>query len=265
MKICITTLSLGENYTRDYSLKLINDVLTKTSHSIYITTDVKNVITNVYGDNERINIKEIDRNDLTIRLNTDGGKGFATDFNFNMRYLCLDLVKNLDDTAVIFTDCDNSLDWWDEETIQNWLTQMKNSGYDFFGPRTNLKLKNFIEGYNRVKDVNPRDGVFWHKLFNFDLLENPKPEWDEAPLPAEYLLVFINDGIKLEKFYNKWKELHDYLVEKKYTYGTWAEGFEIGVSAITSGFKDFDIGWNHSIWGKAFTANGYKIGHSTEK
>ena len=83
-------------------------------------------------------------------------------------YLCLDLVKNLDDTAVIFTDCDNSLDWWDEETIQNWLTQMKNSGYDFFGPRTNLKLKNFIEGYNRVKDVNPRDGVFWHKLFNFD-------------------------------------------------------------------------------------------------
>ena len=61
MKICITTLSLGENYTRDYSLKLINDVLTKTSHSIYITTDVKNVITNVYGDNERINIKEIDK------------------------------------------------------------------------------------------------------------------------------------------------------------------------------------------------------------
>lgn len=265
MNICITTLSLGENYTRDYSLRLIDDVLNKTPHSIHLTTDYKTIITDKFGDNDRIIIKEIDRKDLTIRLNTDGGKGYANDFNFNMRYNCLETVKDLKDTVVIFTDCDNSLDWWDEDIIQNWLRDMQTQGYDFFAPRTDFKLKNFISNYMSVKDQNPQDGIFWHKLVNFDLLNNPKPEWDEAPLPAEYLLIFINDGVKLNSFYNKWKELHDYLVNQGWTYGTWAEGFEIGVSSITSGFKDYDISWHHQIWGKAFTANGYKIGHSTEK
>jgi hypothetical protein len=264
MNVCFVTLSLGENYTRDYTVRLINDVLNRTQHSIYITTDCKSTITDVYGENERIHIKEITRDNLTIRLNTDWGRGYATDFNFNMRYMCLEPVKDLPDTAVIFTDCDNSLDWWDEEIVQEEIRRMGVHGFDFLAPRNSLTLRQFLKNYNQVKDTNPQDGIFWHKLFNFDLIDNPKPEWDEAPLPAEYLLIFINDGVKLNKFYNQWKEMHDYLVERNKTYGTWAEGFEIGVSSLVAGFVPYDINWHHYVWGKAITANGYKVGHKTE-
>jgi hypothetical protein len=264
MNVAITTLSLGENYTRDYTLRLIDDVLNKTQHSVYITTDCKSTITNKYGDNERIVIKEISRDNLTIRLNTDGGYGTATDFNFNMRYMCLDLVKNLEDTIVVFTDCDNSLDWWDETTIQEWASNMKERGFDFFAPRSDYKLSQYLEMYNKAKAENPKEGIFWHKLYNFDLIDNPKPEWDNASLPAEYLLVFFNDGKKLEAYYNEWKKLHDHLVNQGWTYGTWAEGFEIGVSALLSGYNAYDLSWHHPIWGKVFTPNGYKVGHATE-
>jgi hypothetical protein len=262
MKVAITTLSLGKNYTMDYTLRLINDVLNKTIHSIYITTDCKSIITEKYGNNDRIFINEISRENIVVRLNTDGGFGSATDFNFNMRYMCLESVKNLEDTIVVFTDCDNSLDWWDEDEIQNWAVDMQSRGFDFFAPRNDYKLHMYLNMYNQSN--NPNEGIFWHKLFNFDLINNPKPEWDNASLPAEYILVFFNDGKKLESFYNEWKKLHDQLVTQGWTYGTWAEGFEIGVSALMSGYVPFDISWHHHIWGKAFTANGYKVGHATE-
>lgn len=264
MNVAITTLSLGVNYTKDYSLKLINDVLIRTKHKIYITTDCRNIIEEMYPNNPRIIINDILRENLTIRLNTDGGTGYSTDFNFNMRHICLEPVKNLEETVIIFTDCDNSLDWWSENEIENWLEIMKKNNFDFFAPRNDYKLKDFLEQYNKIKNENPKDGIFWHKLYNFNLINEPKPEWDNASLPAEYLLIFNGGSEKLGKFYNQWKHMHDQLVNQGWTYGTWAEGFEIGVSALVAGYKSFDIGWHHEIWGKVFTPNGYKIGHPTE-
>jgi len=266
MDIAITTLSLGVNYTRDYSLKLINDVLNRTEHKIYLTTDCASIIEEAYPNNPRVVINKITREKLLIRLNVDGGVGYATDFNFNMRYMCLEPVKNLKNTVVVFTDCDNSLDWWDEDVIQNWLDRMKKTDFDFFAPRADYKLWQYLDEYNKNKDINPRGGIFWHKILNFDLINNPKPEWNDASLPAEYILVFMGDTEKLEKFYNQWKNMHDYLVNQGWTYGTWAEGFEIGVSALVAGYESYDIGWSHEIWGKAFTPNGYKkiIWHPTE-
>jgi hypothetical protein len=262
MKIAFTTLSLGENYTRDYCLKLINDVLTKTDHSIYITTDFKSIIDEKYPNNNRVFITEIQRENLTIRINTDWGHGHATDFNFNMRYMCLEPLVNLTDYVVIFTDCDNSLDWWDEKEIQSWLSQQIKSEFDFFAPRNSYVFKEFLDDYYRHN--TKIHGLFWHKLFNYDLIENPKPEWDNARLPAEYLLIFYNRDNKLADFCRQWKWFHDYLVETNKSYGTWAEGFEIGVSAHVAKFIPFDIGWGHHIWGKVITPNGYKVGHPTE-
>lgn len=262
MDIYFVTLSLGIPYTQDYCLKLINDVLKRTNHSICVTTDCKDIILTEFPYESRIIIREINRDRLTIRLNTDWGIGNATDFNFNMRYMCLEYVKEIPDAVVIFTDCDNSLDWWDEQQIQNWLTQHINMGYDFFGPRNSLLLKNYLEEYRNQN--SKKFGIFWHKLFNFDLINNPKPEWDDAPLPAEYLLIFYNRDFKLVKFYEQWKWMHDYLVNKKVSYGTWAEGFEIGVSSLIADMKPYDIGWSHPIWKRAVTPNGYKVGHPTE-
>lgn len=263
MNIAFTTLSLGLPYTKDYCLRLIEDVLTKTPHSIYVTTDRKELIIEKYPNEPRIVIKEIKREDVVLRINTDWATGHADDFNFNMRYLCFDDVKNLENHVIIFTDCDNSLDWWDENEVQSWLEKHITLGYDFFGPRNDLSLKNFLDDYYSKSEKT--HGIFWHKLYNYDLIDNPKPEWNNAPLPAEYLLIFYNSNNKLVKFYEQWKWFHDYLVERNKSYGTWAEGFEIGVSSLIAGFVPYDIGWNHQIWKKAITPNGYKVGHQTER
>lgn len=261
MKIAFTTLSIGESYTKDYTLKLINDVLNKTTHSIYITTDCVNIINQIYGNESRVILTEIKRENIQLRINTDWGVGYSNDFN--LRYVCFESVKDLEDHMIIFTDCDNSLDWWDENLIEDWLVSKINEGYDFFAPRNGLTLKNFLDDY-KTKEKKEH-GIFWHKLYNYDLIDNPKPEWDYSPLPAEYLLIFYNNEKKLIKFYEQWKWFHDYLVNQNKSYGTWAEGFEIGVSSLVANMKPYDIGWNHHIWKKVITPNGYKVGHQTER
>jgi hypothetical protein len=260
-KIYFTTLSLGENYTKDYACKLIKEVLEKTNHYFAITTDCKKSITDVFGENERILIDEIDRDSLQIRIPFNSKDSYISDFNFNMRYLCLRQLLDKDDAYVIWTDCDNSLDWWDEDEVQTYFKNMLDDGIDFLGPRMTYTWRGFLDDY-KTKN-NKEHGIFWHKIFNYDLdIENH--DWDDARLPAEYLLVFLQTGEKLKKFYDQFKWFHDYLIAKGYCYGTWAEGFEIGVSGFVAGYKPHDIGWNHFILGKAITANGHKIGHPTE-
>jgi hypothetical protein len=269
MKTVLTTLSFGENYTRDYTLKMIEDVLNITPIDFYITTDCRHLIEEQYGNNDRIHINELKREDVKIRIPIGEGKT-ATDFNFNMKYMSLVPVMDLDDTIVIFLDCDNSVDWWDETIIQEFMSDKYNEGYDFFAARNDFKWGEYLNTY--YSQNNREEGIFWHKIYNYGLDVSPKPEWNEAPLPAEDILFFINRDGKLRKFVEQWKWFHDYLCNLDYSYGTWAEGFEIGVSAIVAGFKPYDISWHHPILGKIFTYNGYKTGskgagiiHATER
>jgi hypothetical protein len=106
MKILITTLSIGENYTRDYTLRMIEDVILLTDIDIYITTDCKDIIIDKFGDTDRVKIKEINRDDIKVSLPIGPNKG-ARDFNFNMRYLCLDHVKDIDDAIIILDEAAN--------------------------------------------------------------------------------------------------------------------------------------------------------------
>ena len=286
MKILITTLSLGTNYTKDYTLRLIEDVLSMTDIDVYITTDSRHLIDEKFGLNDRIKIKEIDRKDLKVALPIGPHRG-SSDFNFNMRYMCLDHVKDIENSIVIFTDCDNSFDWWDKTLVIDFIQKKFAEGYDYFAPRTDLKLKNLISKYNElccknplIEDLNTELCTFaWHKFFNYDMIDpttkkvmnESTHEWSESSFPSEYLVVLYNNNGKLAKMVDQWKWFHDYLVNKDFTFGTWAEGFEIGVSALVAGFKDFDISYSHPIWSKIFTPNGYKTGprggivHATEK
>jgi len=265
---------------------MIEDVLSLSKIDIYVTTDCSQLIRDKFGENSRIKIKELNRDDLKVRLPIGPNKG-ADDFNFNMRYLCLDHVKELENSLIIFTDCDNSFDWWDESEIKNFYEKMVSDGFDFFGPRTDYKVRNLLNTFNTncLSKINQSEydyancTVFWHKLYNYDMIDFDKKTikdfenhgWAGAGLPSEYLLIFINKDGKLKKMVDNWKWFHDYLVNKDFTYGTWAEGFEIGVSAYLAGFKDFDISYSHPIWSKVFTPNGYKTGprggiiHATEK
>lgn len=255
MKKVITTLSIGENYTRDYTTRLINDVLNLTNIDIYITTDCKKILEEEFKGNDRVKITEVNRDELVIRVRIDVS---ADDFNFNLRYLCFDPVKELEDTLIIFTDCDNSFDWWDEEKIDEFADELVTQGYDFFAPRNSYFWSTYRKSY--IVENNPRLGIFWHKILNYDLDINDE-SIDNATMPAEYLLLFYNKDKKLVKFYENWKWFHDYLISKETTSGTWAEGFEIGVSAFRSGFVPYDISFSHPVWTKVFTASGYKNGH----
>lgn len=253
----LVTLSLGVNYTKEYTTRLISDVLNLSDITMYITTDCEDIIYDMFGVNDRIKINKINREELKIRLPIGYNK-ILDDFNFNLRYLCLEPVLNLDNTVIIFTDCDNSFDWYDKNEVDSFLIHhYNNNGFDFFGPRTDFKWKSFYQEYKN--GINPK-GIFWHKIFNYDLTDKQSEEWGESPLPAEYLLIFVNNNGKLQKLYDQWKWFHDYLINREWTEGTWAEGFEIGVSSYIAGFKPFDIGWNHPLWSKMLEANGYKTG-----
>lgn len=286
MKILITTLSLGENYTKDYTLRMIDDVLLLTDIDIYVTTDCRYLIDEKFGISERIKINEIDRSQLKVSLPIGPNKG-TKDFNFNMRYLCLEHVQDIDDAVIIFTDCDNSFDWWDKSKVIEFVESNYANGFDYFAPRTDYKLQSVISKYNNFCKKNPLESeldydtctIVWHKLFNYDLVDtkinqvinSENHEWKDASIPSEYLVIFYNNNQKLKKMVDQWRWFHDYLNNKDYTFGTWAEGFEIGVSCLVAGFKDMDISYYHPIWGKIFTPNGYKTGpragvsHPTEK
>jgi hypothetical protein len=68
MRIIITTLSFGENYTKDYTLRMIEDVLSLTDVEMYITTDCRHLIEEKYGNSDRIKYNEIKREDLKVSL-----------------------------------------------------------------------------------------------------------------------------------------------------------------------------------------------------
>lgn len=269
MRKILTTLSVGETYTKYYTLKLIEDTLNITPLDIYIVTDFRNIIEEKYGDNPRIFISDITRDEFKLRIPIGPNKG-ADDFNFNLRYRALEFVQDLEDTLIIFSDCDNSVDWWDDEKINTFLTENINQGYDFFGPRTDLKLskmfdqfKSNSEGFDPI--TSPHDmgklTLFWHKFYNYDCSNELPKEWANAPLPAEYMLLFYNTGGKLRKMVEQWKYFFNYLQDRDYSWGTWAEGFEIGISAELAGFNSKDIGFCHPIWNTFMTPSGYKNGH----
>jgi hypothetical protein len=255
--IYFTTLSLGQNYTRDYACNLIDDVLTRTNHKFAITTDHPQTIISRFGNNDKILIDTINRDDFKVRLPI--GSAGANDFNFNMRYICLKQLLDLDDSIVIWTDCDNSLEWWDEAEVRSTIQEISSTGASFLGPRTQYTWKNFVDDYLNNRNFDQIEyGIFWHKIYNYDLQDNPYNGWDSAPLPAEYLLIFLETGQKMQKFYNQFKFFHDYLAKKDITFGTWAEGFELGVSSLVAGYTPYDIGWHHPVFGRAIIANGHK-------
>jgi len=253
MKYVFTTLSIGENHTRDYTLRLLNDVITKTEQDILVVTDVPDLIRNTFSSN-RIKFNVLDRSKIKIRLWVNQPHS-SSDFNFNLKYHCFEPLVGTNYDYVIFTDCDNSIEWFNVKEADEYFTTHLNAGYDSFGCRASWKLKGVIDEY--FAQDNPYHGLFHHKILNYKLTKDLSEEYQKSPLPAEHVLAFQN-SFKLEKFYLNWKDFHDKLCSLDYTYGTWAEGFEIGVSATLAGYNMCDITWHSTLLHKIVQYNTYK-------
>lgn len=262
--IIFCMLSVGKRYTQDYTCKLVNDILTNTRSRVAITTDFPEIIKDKFPRERRILIDFFDRSLYKLRLPIGNSSGLATDFNFNVRYTALKQCLHVPEKIVIFTDCDNSLPFWEEELVTTRLSEKMDQGFDFFGPRANWKLKEAIDQYllERTPE-NPNASMIWHKIWAFDLIDNPKPEWDDAPLPAEFFFVLVNHQDKLTKFYEGWKYMHDWLANLPYTEGTWAECVEIGIASKIAGYNAYDTGWHLDVVNHAVVASGHKVGHPT--
>ena len=79
-------------------------------------------------------------------------------------------------------------------------------------------------------------------------------------LPSEHFLILKNEENKIRKFYDKWKELNDYLQSINGEGGSWGDGFEIGISARCAGFHQ-PIEINQGAWDGilGFKFNGNKF------
>lgn len=261
--IIFCTLSVGKRYTEDYTCKLIKDVLQNTRSRFAITTDFPEVIHEAYPNEPRLLIEYFDRSEHVLRLPIGINKG-ASDFNFNVRYTALRQCIDVPEKVVIFTDCDNSLPTWYEEHTCNRIEALLSEGLDFHAPRSALKLRDVLNTYNKERlEGNPTPTIFWHKIWAFDLINTPRSEWMDAPVPAEYLLILVNHEDKLKKFYDAWKYMHDWMVALPYTEGTWAEGFEIGIASYVAGYNAYDMGWHAEVINNAMVASGHKAGHPT--
>lgn len=261
--ILFCTLSVGKNYTKDYTCKLTQDILQNTKCRIAITTDFPDIITSTFPDEPRILLDVFNRSNYKLRLPTDKTH-YSHDFNFNVRYTALRQCIGQPEKYIFFTDCDNSLSKWNSENVYAGLSWLSEHGYEFMAPRSSLLLSNVINDYlTNVSPTNKTPNSFWHKIHAFDLIYSPHPEWDNAPVPTEYFFVLANKDNKLNKFYEGWKFMHDWLASLPYTHGTWAEGIEIGIASVMAGYKPYDIGFDHRILDNVIEASGHKVGHAT--
>lgn len=266
--IIFCTLSIGINYTRDYTIQLIEEVLSKTSSRIAITTDEPDIITSKFGYNPRILIEYFDRTKYKIRLPIGpltNGITHASDFNFNLKYTVLHQLLDVPEKYVFFMDCDDQIVDWNDSEVESVLEQQYSSGITFWAHRCvkdhiGTVLANYI---SNLSLSNPAPTLGWHKVWAYDMIHHHRPSWDGAAFPAEHFMILVNEGNKIQTMYTQWKWFHDTLCSLPYTWGTWAEGLEIGISAHVAGYVVSPIPTNIC---SMFVASGHKEGfhHATD-
>ena len=121
-----------------------------------------------------------------------------------------------------------------EEKVLNMLNWTKENDYDFV-----------FERPARIGDsrADPDGSFFRQKLIDYDMLEYDK--WDEAHCVNEQFMLFKN-SYKFRFFVQRWEQFLWYSIENKIR--NYAEGFEIGISALEAGMKwHFNNAFNHFL------------------
>jgi hypothetical protein len=249
MKILFTLLCIDSSNSMysDAARRLVHEILDNTSHDILLSTNSSNLL-DEFSNNNRI----IVRDNIS---NTDSIIMYGGEFNYNLKYHAFQDIPTEYD-ILIYLDCDIKFDGWtdySDKYIENIFTE-----YDFGATRLNCSMRGSIDEYRQKGRT-----LFSHKIESYKIIENYHDDDDImlSLLPSEHFLIFKNDVIKLQKFYEKWRELNSYLQSIEGRGGSWGDGFEIGVSARYAGFhKTIEIGqgtWD-GILGFKFNGNKYQ-------
>jgi hypothetical protein len=258
MNILVSTICFvnrqkpGAEIYATFAQRLIEDVMKKTPYDIMVTTNEPEHFLNqkeIYGDRVIIRTELLETHRLTVGV-----------FNQLLKFYS---IKDIDLKYdwVLYLDCDAGIsDTWDINEVKDMLNTNMSSGIDMLGTRTNCILHTELQDHEiRVKEhkklidagqVNPyfAGNLFSNKFFFYEVsTENGPKEWFDAALPSEHVFIVKNDE-KLPKMSKTFEDFcYKFETQGDHPITVDMEAFEIGVSALLSGYKMGDFG-NYGLY-----------------
>jgi hypothetical protein len=210
MKYIFTTLAIDKPYL-DSAISLHQSLSEKSSCDFNITTNEE------CGEIPKLHFDK-------IKLDSyhDNRTGFS--FYYNLKVLSLKYCLDKGYDYIVYTDADWRIGKeFSEQKFLNLFQHMEKNEIDFC--------------FERPAPIGPNkrniDNCFFQeKLRAYNVFEHDK--WDDAHVVNEQFLVFKNNW-KFRFFVRKWEEFLWYSI--KNNIWNYAEGFEIGVSALESQMK----------------------------
>lgn len=236
MTYYFTTLAVGEPYFTN-SLNFYKIMSDRTEHALFNITTTQNDI-DQFTQHHGVTLTDYLQNHPKIQVTTLEmfNTAFKTPlecniqdyFTFNVNLKCMALKactksKNSFD-YIVYTDSDwNIYDGFDEQKILKAFEWMDRDEVDFAFERP-AKI-----GPNKR---NIENCFFPEKVKVYNVLDHDL--WDDADVVNEQILMFKNNW-KFRLFVMKWEQFLWYSIANSIK--NYAEGFEIGVSALEAQMK----------------------------
>jgi hypothetical protein len=239
----------GAEIYATFANRLLNDVMTKTPYDFRVIT---NEPSHFYESQNKWGKRIIITEDNLVNERLTVGP-----FNQLLKYkTMLGVDKKYD--WLLYLDCDAGFTGeLDSNAIDQQTKVWESQGYDFLAARTNAvlryELQDHEEKQKKFYELNPDNkfnpwthggNLFSAKFIFYNVTsENGPHEWMDAKLPSEHVWYIKNDN-KMEKLGKQFKKFNEkFETQTPENLITWdMEAFEVGVSALISGYNMGDLG-----------------------
>lgn len=222
MRYLITTLAVGDEYI-DTALYAFKKYMENTIYADFA----------ISSDHEFITSDNITYNHISTPFGYSTTKPFPCQFFFNLKVLALKCAVDKDYDYIIYHDADwYPTDKFNEQGLFNLFEFMELNNYDMLCERPNT-----------IGAAKHSSECFYsEKIKDYRVLEHTK--WDEANCFNEQFLVFKNSW-KFRFFVMRWEQFLWYTIHNDII--NYAEGFEIGVSALEAEMNICWNGWGYNV------------------